>query len=100
MKLIKTRKLTSTFIQIDPVILEENSKFRRCFLGELVRGDDGAWHVRGTLVAERRTEKGWQSVEGTSIAKLKAGELAKFELRTEHVNHLITGLNVLADVAY
>jgi hypothetical protein len=99
MKLIKARKITSTFIQIDPVVLEQNSKFRRLFLGELAKGNDGDWHVRGTLTAERRTEEGWQSVEGTSIAKLKAGELAKFELRTEHVKHLISGLNVLADAA-
>jgi hypothetical protein len=38
------------------------------------------------------------SDDGTSIAKLKAGDLAKFELRTEHIKRLLTGLNVLADV--
>lgn len=99
MKVIKASKVTGNFFQITPVILEENSKFRRLFLGQLARGEDGAWSVRGILTAERMGRDGWHPIDATSIAHLKAGDLAKFELHTEHVRRLITGLHVLADAA-
>lgn len=99
MKVIKASKVTRDFVQITPVILEQNSKFRRLFFGQLAKGEDGAWSVRGILTAERMGKDGWRPIDATSIARLKAGELAKFELHTDHVRHLIAGLQVLADAA-
>jgi hypothetical protein len=99
MKTIKARKLADDFIVVDPVILEENSKFRRQFCGQLAKDAFGNWNVRGALIAERMGPNGWQPVEATRIADLKAGELAKFELKTEHMKRLLTGLQVLTDAA-
>lgn len=99
MKVIKAHKVAQNLVQITPVILEQNSKFRRLFLGQLAKSEDGGWSVRGVLTAERMGNDGWRPIDATSISHLKAGELAKFELHTENVRRLITGLHVLADAA-
>jgi hypothetical protein len=100
MKVIRVRKIAPNLIEIDPVILEENTKFRRLFVGQLAKDSEGVWQVRGTFTVERRGKDKWHLVEGvSSIARLKAGDMAKLELRTEHMKHLFTGLHVLADAA-
>ena len=99
MKTIRARKLADDFIVIDPVVLEENSKFRRLFHGQLAKDSDGNWNVRGIFTAERKGQSGWQEIEAVKIANLKAGELAKFELKTDHMVKLLAGLQVLADAA-
>ncbi|MGA8868489.1 MAG: Shedu anti-phage system protein SduA domain-containing protein [Candidatus Sulfotelmatobacter sp.] len=99
MKTIKTRKLTATFVEVDPVILEENSRTRRSFHGQLARDPAGVWIVRGIFVVERKNRDDIYPTELTSVGDLKAGELGKLELKTEHVKRLISGLKVLADAA-
>jgi antiviral defense system Shedu protein SduA len=99
MKTIQTQNISSDFIAVDPVVLEENLKFRRLFHGQLAKGSEGHWQVRGVFTAERKGSSGWQKIEGTKISNLRAAELAKFELTTEHLKRLLVGLQVLSDAA-
>jgi hypothetical protein len=99
MKVIRTRKLTPNFVEVDPILLEENSRTRRRFLGQLAKDANGVWNVRGTFVVERKSKEGLYPTDETTIENLKAGELAKLELKTEHVKRLISGLQVLANAA-
>src|ERR1700733_9078311 len=99
MKAIRTHKVAPTLIQVDPVVLDETSTTRRIFLGELARDASGKWNVRGTFVVERRAREGWQQVDGATLGRLHAGELAKLELRSEQVKKLVAGLQVLSHAA-
>jgi hypothetical protein len=99
MKTKKARKVAPNLIEVDPVVLEENSRTRRSFLGQLAKDADGIWNIRGTFLVERKTKGGTFPTDLVSIASLRAGELAKLELKTEHVKRLISGLKVLADAA-
>lgn len=100
MKEIKAQRIGDRLVKFtSPVILEETSRTRRCFYGELGRDDSGEWNVRGTIVLERRGRDGWHPQDGAILGELKGGAVAKLELRTEHVKKLITGLQVLADAA-
>lgn len=99
MKTIRTHKVAPTLVQIDPVILEETSRTRRVFLGELGLKADGEWNVRGTIVVERRGAEGWELEEGLKISDLKAGELAKLELSSDQLKRFMRGLRVLESAA-
>lgn len=83
-----------------PVVLEETKLTRRCFYGELASDSDGVWDLRGSIVHERRGSGGeWHPLDGEKLNKLKAGELSKLELRTEHLRKLLVGLHVLKAAA-
>lgn len=101
MKKIQARKVSATLFELDrPVILEENRNTRRIFHGQVAKGTDGNWAIRGWILLERRGPGGWHSADDAKkISELKAGELLKLELRTEHVKKLFQGLTALYEVA-
>ena len=94
------KRVADNLYLIDPpVTLDENSRSRRLFSGEMTRDSAGAWHVRGTLIVERKSKEGWQQMEGVSVGALKAGDLTKIELPTEQVQRLYRGLQILVEAA-
>jgi len=100
MKALRLQSVARNLMKFTPpIVLEETSTTRRCFYGELARDDDGEWNLRGTIIAERKGSNGWHPQEGAVLSKLKGGEIAKLELRREHVKNFIVGLQVLADAA-
>jgi hypothetical protein len=82
-----------------PIILEQKENTRRCFYGELACDADGVWNLRGDIIHERRGKEGWLPLEGPKLSQLKAGEISKLELRTEHLKKFIIGLQILKDAA-
>ena len=82
-----------------PVILEETTTTRRCFYGSLAREADGEWGVRGTFILERKSAQGWHPQIGATLQRLTGGEVAKLELRREHIKKLMIGLETLAEAA-
>lgn len=100
MKTLTLQKIARNLMKFTPpIILEETHTTRRCFYGELASDNDGNWDVRGTIVAERKGTDGWHPQDGALLSKLKGGEIAKLQLRREHLKHFITGLQVLAEAA-
>jgi hypothetical protein len=100
MKDLIVKKRSEDFLEFTtPVILEETKTTRRCFYGSLAREPDGEWNVRGTFVLERKGPQGWQSQEGATLQRLSGGEVAKLELRREHIRKLLIGLETLAEAA-
>jgi hypothetical protein len=101
MKTIYAQKKADNLYELNqPVILHETGSTRRIFHGQVARGSDGGWAVRGWIVAERKGKDGWHQVEdSTKISDLKGGDLLKLELRTEHVKKLYQGLTALQDAA-
>jgi len=100
MKTLRLERVTRnlmTFTQ--PIILEQTTTTRRCFYGELASNNDGDWDLRGTILVERKGQNGWHPQTGDLLSKLKGGDIAKLELRREHVKNFIVGLQVLADAA-
>jgi len=99
-KSLRTERVAKNLLKFTtPIVLEEKEKTRRCFYGELACDEEGAWNLRGTIIHERKGKDGWHPLEADKLSQLKAGEISKLELRTEHVRKFIVGLKVLADAA-
>ncbi len=99
MKTLSIVKVADGLFRIEPpVLLEEKPTMRRLFFGELGKGEDQEWHVRGTIVVEKKGRTGWQP-DGVDLTGMKAGDLRKLELKSEHVRNLLAGLEILADAA-
>lgn len=100
MKTLRMKRVAENLYRIDPpVTLEQTTTTRRTFVSELARDEQGQWRVRGTFFAERKGANGWECFDSVNLAKLKAGELGRLELRSEHVRRLYAGLQVLAEAA-
>jgi hypothetical protein len=101
MKTIYAQKRADNLFELNqPVILQQTGSTRRIFHGQVAKGPDGGWAIRGWIVAERKGKNGWHPVEeATKISELKGGDLLKMELRTEHVKKLYQGLTALHEVA-
>lgn len=100
MKSIGVVKVREDFLKFTkPVILEQKENTRRCFFAELARNSDGEWNLRGNIIHERKGKAGWLPLDGPKLSKLKAGEINKLELRSEHLKRFIVGLQVLKDAA-
>jgi len=100
-KKIQARKISDTLFELDqPLILEEKRNTRRIFHGQVAKGTDGQWGIRGWILLEKRGRNGWRPADDAKkISEMGAGELLKLELRTEHVRKLFQGLTALNDVA-
>jgi hypothetical protein len=100
MKDLLLRRESDDFIRFTtPILLEETTTTRRCFYGSLARDPGGEWGVRGTLVLERRGPAGWHPQDGATLQRLNGGDVAKLELRREHLQKLLLGLDALTDAA-
>lgn len=100
MKPLKAEKIRRNIQKFTtPVVLEETTSTRRCFYGDVSCDNEGEWHLRGTIMCERKGKDGWQPQDGATLNELKGGEIAKLTLRTEHIRKLIDGLQVLNDAA-
>ena len=100
MKDLILKKRSDDFLDCTtPVILEETSTTRRCFYGSLAREPNGEWNVRGTFILERKGALGWHQQDGATLQRLAGGEIAKLELRREHIRKLLIGLDTLAKAA-
>jgi hypothetical protein len=101
MKALVVKKRSDDFLEFTtPIILEETKTTRRCFYGALAKDHpDGEWSVRGTFVLERKGPTGWHAQEGATLQRLSGGEVAKLELRREHIRKLLMGLEALAEAA-
>ena len=96
MKTLHISKVARNLSQFtDPIILEQTKTTRRCFYAELFSDDDGVAHLRGDIVCERMGPDGWLPLDGAKLSQLKAGEISKLELRTEHLKKFIIGLQIL-----
>jgi len=99
-KTISTEKVARNLLRFTkPILLEEKENTRRCFYGELARDEEGIWSLRGNIIHERKGKDGWHPLDGEKLSQLRAGEISKLELRTDHVRKLIVGLQVLKDAA-
>jgi hypothetical protein len=99
-KTLPTERVAKNLLRFTrPIVLEEKLKTRRCFYGELACDGEGVWNLRGNIIHERKGLDGWHPLEGDKLSQFKAGDIAKLELRTEHVRKFIIGLKVLADAA-
>jgi hypothetical protein len=95
-KTLHVAKVIGKFSQFtDPVILEQTGTTRRFFYAEVYADDDGVVNLRGNIICERKGKDGWQPFDGVKLSQMKAGEISKLELRTEHLKKLIVGLDVL-----
>jgi hypothetical protein len=101
MKKIQARKVSENLFQLDgPIILEENRNSRRIFHGQVAKGADGEWGIRGWVVLEKKGPLGWHEVENVeTVSDLQGGELLKLELRTDHVRKLYQGLTALYEAS-
>ncbi|MGC2695657.1 MAG: Shedu immune nuclease family protein [Candidatus Angelobacter sp.] len=101
MKKIQARKVSENLFELDgPIILEENRNSRRIFHGQVAKGPDGEWGIRGWVVLEKKGPSGWHEAENVqTVSDLQGGELLKLELRTEHVRKLYQGLTVLYEAS-
>jgi len=99
-KPLNVEKVTKTFTKFTtPIILEQKPNTRRCFYGELTRDDDGVWNLRGNIIHERKGANGWLPLDGEKLSHLKAGEISRLELRTDHLKKFIVGLQILKEAA-
>lgn len=100
MKSLPVAKVAKNLVEFTaPIILEQKENTRRCFYGELACDADGIWNLRGNIIHERKGKDGWLPLEGSKLSQLKAGEISKLELRTEHLKRFIIGLQILKDAA-
>jgi hypothetical protein len=100
MKTLPVAKIAKNLVEFTtPIILEQKANTRRCFYGELACDVDGIWNLRGDIIHERKGKDGWLPLDGPKLSQLKAGEISKLELRTEHLKRFIIGLQVLKDAA-
>jgi hypothetical protein len=100
-KKIQARRVSDSLYELDkPLILEENRNSRRIFHGQVAKGRDGTWGIRGLVVLEKKGPAGWHEVDNVqTISDLRSGELLKLELRTDHVRKLYEGLTALYEAA-
>jgi hypothetical protein len=100
MKTLPVAKIAKNLVEFTaPIILEQKANTRRCFYAELACDVDGVWNLRGDIIHERKGKDGWLPLDGPKLSQLKAGEISKLELRTEHLKKFIVGLQVLKDAA-
>jgi hypothetical protein len=100
MKTLPVAKIAKNLVEFTaPIILEQKENTRRCFYAELACDGEGAWNLRGDIIHERRGKDGWLPLDGSKLSQLKAGEISKLELRTEHLKKFIVGLQILKEAA-
>lgn len=80
-----------------PIILRQTDSVRLVFKPVLVNSVHDERHaVRGTFVYQRKKKAdGWEDISTLPLAKLKAGEGVRLEIKSEEVFNLVTAINSL-----